>query len=248
MKTNLVFAREGSRVLRSRGLLLVCLVGLTVPVMGIDLPSPGRVVREVRGAVHRVANKVEGVARKAVPVDRHYDRDDRAGTSKRQLVTPGSPNDPATITPVEPSTIVVEPAPPSPVVEGAPKTPESLRQPAPLPAPEEPVLQPEGNAPRVPPSEPVASSRREAPVVDPAPLPEQASGSPTGQSKQTVDKAKPQGPPVAAAEVARPVPGKPGLVYAPGSKETAEDMIDVRGFESGQPVRDPRTGKIFRVP
>ena len=49
-------------------------------------------------------------------------------------------------------------------------------------------------------------------------------------------------------DFARPVPGKRGLVYPPGVKESAENMVDVSGFETGQIVRDPRTGKLFRVP
>jgi hypothetical protein len=49
-------------------------------------------------------------------------------------------------------------------------------------------------------------------------------------------------------EFARPVPGKRGLVYPPGASEAPENMVDVDGFQSGQMVRDPRTGKLFRVP
>ena len=49
-------------------------------------------------------------------------------------------------------------------------------------------------------------------------------------------------------EFARPIPGKPGLVYPPGAKESTENMVDVTGFQSGQMVRNPRTGELFRVP
>jgi hypothetical protein len=49
-------------------------------------------------------------------------------------------------------------------------------------------------------------------------------------------------------EFARPIPGKPGLVYPPGAKESPENMVDVTGFQSGQMVRNPRTGELFRVP
>jgi hypothetical protein len=49
-------------------------------------------------------------------------------------------------------------------------------------------------------------------------------------------------------EYARPVPGKSGIVYPPGAKESPENMVDVTGFQSGQMVRDPRTGNLFRVP
>lgn len=49
-------------------------------------------------------------------------------------------------------------------------------------------------------------------------------------------------------ESARPVPGKPGLVYPPGAEETSDNWVDVREFKAGQLVRNPRTGKLFRVP
>jgi hypothetical protein len=49
-------------------------------------------------------------------------------------------------------------------------------------------------------------------------------------------------------EFARPVPGKPSLVYPPGATESAENMVDVSGFTPGQMVRDPRTKALFRVP
>jgi len=54
--------------------------------------------------------------------------------------------------------------------------------------------------------------------------------------------------PSSAVEFGRRVPGKPGVVYPPGVKEAPENMVDVGGFQSGQLVRDPRTGKLFRVP
>jgi len=46
----------------------------------------------------------------------------------------------------------------------------------------------------------------------------------------------------------RPVPGRPGLVYPPGSKPTPENRIDVSGISPGTKVRDPSTGQIFLVP
>jgi hypothetical protein len=49
-------------------------------------------------------------------------------------------------------------------------------------------------------------------------------------------------------EFARPVPGKRGLVYPPGAAESPENLVDITGFLNGQIVRDPRTGKLFRVP
>ena len=49
-------------------------------------------------------------------------------------------------------------------------------------------------------------------------------------------------------EFARPVLGKRGLVYPPGVEEKPENMVDVSGLNPGQLVRDPRSGKLFRVP
>jgi antitoxin (DNA-binding transcriptional repressor) of toxin-antitoxin stability system len=54
----------------------------------------------------------------------------------------------------------------------------------------------------------------------------------------------PEGPPPFAV----PVPGKKGLVYPPGEPETRENRVDVRDAAPGETVRDPRTGKTFRVP
>lgn len=72
----------------------------------------------------------------------------------------------------------------------------------------------------------------------PAPLPEPS----MAPSKTTVTPAD------ANIEFARPVPGKRGLVYPPGVKESSENMVDVGDFETGRIVRDPRSGKLFRVP
>lgn len=45
--------------------------------------------------------------------------------------------------------------------------------------------------------------------------------------------------------VAKPVPGKPGLVFSPFK---ANAYIDVSGYASGSKVKDPDTQKIFVVP
>ncbi len=72
-----------------------------------------------------------------------------------------------------------------------------------------------------------------------APLPE------SGESAAPKAAAPAEEPTI---DFARNVPGKRGLVYPPGAKESEENMVDVGGFQSGQIVRDPRTGKLFRVP
>jgi hypothetical protein len=72
----------------------------------------------------------------------------------------------------------------------------------------------------------------------PAPLPEN-----TPSSRKTAT-----GTDEGQIEFARPVPGKRGLVYPPGVAESPQNLVDVGDFLSGQIVRDPRTGKLFRVP
>jgi hypothetical protein len=55
-------------------------------------------------------------------------------------------------------------------------------------------------------------------------------------------------PSTAAPSYGTPVPGRRGFVYPPGVDAKPENMVDVRDFQPGQKVRDPRTGKIFLVP
>ena len=46
--------------------------------------------------------------------------------------------------------------------------------------------------------------------------------------------------------VAKPVPGKPGLVYSPFNANSG--YIDVSGYTPGSKVKDPDSQKIFIVP
>lgn len=43
-----------------------------------------------------------------------------------------------------------------------------------------------------------------------------------------------------------PVPNRPGFVVSPYSP--GGGFVDIQGYASGSPVRDPYSGKIFRVP
>jgi hypothetical protein len=54
--------------------------------------------------------------------------------------------------------------------------------------------------------------------------------------------------PVSAAQfsVAKPVPGKPGLVFNPFNANGG--YIDVSGFAPGSKVKDPESHQIFIVP
>jgi hypothetical protein len=69
---------------------------------------------------------------------------------------------------------------------------------------------------------------------------------------RSIETTSPRAPapatPPAGPATAKPVPGKNGMVYPPGEEESLATMIDVRDIPSGTLAKDPRTGKIFRVP
>jgi hypothetical protein len=81
------------------------------------------------------------------------------------------------------------------------------------------------------------TTRREPPPEVSAPPP------PTTTTTTTVAPA-----PASTPTYGTPVPGRRGFVYPPGVDTKPENMVDVRDFQPGQKVRDPRTGKIFLVP
>lgn len=73
---------------------------------------------------------------------------------------------------------------------------------------------------------------------------------PTVVTEKTESPA-PSAPPVVPAREAeipfgKPVAGKPGFVYSPF--DTKGGYVDVTGYRSGSLVKDPYTGKIFKVP
>ncbi len=55
-----------------------------------------------------------------------------------------------------------------------------------------------------------------------------------------------QPPPIAECPVATPVLGKPGFVISPFAPKAG--YVDVTGLPPGSEVKDPYTGKTFRVP
>jgi hypothetical protein len=71
---------------------------------------------------------------------------------------------------------------------------------------------------------------------------------PVSPAVQTQNSSQAAPLPVATVAFARPVPGKKGIVYPPGSDETLDTEIDVSELQPGELARDPRTGNIFRVP
>ena len=83
------------------------------------------------------------------------------------------------------------------------------------------------------------------PVASPTPKPQVA------RNSAKTAKAKPSPSPAAGATivqfpVAKPVPGRSGLVFNPFNPHGA--YIDVSGYASGSKVKDPDSQKIFVVP
>lgn len=193
-------------------------------------PSPGKVLRDIRGFIHRVGNGVKDAGKQtwgAVRDRFRDDDDDKAPPSSRKTPQRTYSGDgisldrPPVIRPKEPT---------RPRGGEEPKPGIILRDTSPggpITAPKEEIK----------PAEPEASP---APTeTAPAPAPDKSVSTPP----KTTEPAGEGG-----IEFARPVPGTRGLVYPPGAKESDETMVDVSGFTSGQIVRDPRTGKLFRVP
>jgi hypothetical protein len=83
-------------------------------------------------------------------------------------------------------------------------------------------------------------------VPSPTPTPRVASRK-SGRSTASAG-AKTKGSPTATAKfpVAKPVPGKPGLVFNPFNPN--DGYIDVSGYAPGSKVKDPDSQKIFIVP
>jgi hypothetical protein len=89
------------------------------------------------------------------------------------------------------------------------------------------------------------------PLPAPTPAPRVASHQTTKLSssttaKPTGAKTSPSAATAAQFPVAKPVPGKPGLVFNPFKSNGG--YIDVSGYAPGSKVKDPETQKIFVVP
>jgi hypothetical protein len=97
----------------------------------------------------------------------------------------------------------------------------------------------------------VTNPGRPLPVPSPTATPRAASRKATQQSAHATPKpatSKPSPSALSAAQfpVAKPVPGKPGLVFNPFKANGG--YIDVSGYAPGSKVKDPETQKIFTVP
>jgi hypothetical protein len=89
------------------------------------------------------------------------------------------------------------------------------------------------------------------PLPVPTPTPRVASrksnhrvGSPTPKPSASKSNSLPSG--AAQFPVAKPVPGKPGMVFNPFKANGG--YIDVSGYARGSKVKDPESQKIFIVP
>ena len=189
-------------------------------------PSPEKVVSDIRSFIHRVAGRVKHAGKKTWNAVREpfVEEDNGPSTPPRRPRTPSRPASPV-----------------------APR----LQQPRPAPA-EAPEFFETRTAGRVAGAAEQPLSAPVRPGPDDAVVPFQPT-EPTAGPRP--DRKTPPDAPKAALpaaeetfEFARPVPGKRGLVYPPGLAQKPENMVDVEGLTPGQLVRDPRSGKLFRVP
>ncbi|HLW36439.1 MAG TPA: hypothetical protein VKS98_12345 [Chthoniobacterales bacterium] len=87
------------------------------------------------------------------------------------------------------------------------------------------------------------------PLPAPTPTPRTGphkTGSAAATPKPSAAKATSSAKAKSPFPVAKPVPGKPGLVFNPF--KTNGNYIDVSGYAPGSKVKDPDTQKIFVVP
>lgn len=108
---------------------------------------------------------------------------------------------------------------PNPPVAGAPTQVLAPQVPAPIPAPAPVVVAPQTPAPL---GNPNAAS---------------PSGPISGNPAPTTS--------VGGIPVARPVPGRPGMVFSPRDQNR---VINVEGLKPGTKARDPQTNEIFIIP
>jgi hypothetical protein len=221
-----------------RHLTWLCALSIVMPAYALELrivppPPPEKVVREARGFFHRLFNN-----------DRNRTRstDQPRVTSRSKSSTIPAPG-PGTIVYSEDGRLYRQEVSVSPEPRMRPGTelPPRIR-------PVEPqmkVTTPKSSTSAA--RKPSATPKPEATAVPPpapiTPLPE------TSAQSASINSSAPPAPPAdESIQYARPVPGKRGLVYAPGGEESSATMVDVSEFKPGQLARDPRTGKIFRVP
>jgi hypothetical protein len=209
-------------------------------------PPPEKVVRDIRGFFHRVAHGVKDVSKQTWGAIRErFEEDDRPVQIPRSAARPKPAENPESFSrskdavpyrydDADPFDPKGKPQMIHPANDDLPQVNVTTRDPART-----------GQVEQVKPAQPSNRNPFLTPEPGPAAAPTQPAslpGTPSTPPKATVPPAD------ANIEFARPVPGKRGLVYPPGARESQEYMVDVGDFPTGQIVRDPRTGKLFRVP
>lgn len=106
-------------------------------------------------------------------------------------------------------------------------------------------------------------ARRSSPVIvdeGPTPAPTPARNRPSVNSvpdnvvaeTQKTNTVTPAPAPVPAVEenlpFGTPVAGRPGMVVSPYTDPSKKQLVDVTGLPAGEKVKDPYSGKLFRVP
>ena len=93
----------------------------------------------------------------------------------------------------------------------------------------------------------VTNPGRPLPAATPTPRMTSRKSSNAGpKAKPSASKTTGAGTAKSQFPVAKPVPGKPGLVFSPFKANGS--YIDVSGYAPGSKVKDPDTQKIFVVP
>jgi hypothetical protein len=241
-------------------LIIACLVAFSSPAeakekekqKGFRLPPPpppGKVVRDIRGFFHRVADGVKDASKQTWGAIRdRFDGDEPPPRTAR--------------TKPRPKTNEMPPPDSAAFARSKEAVPYPHDDADPFAGPRPPGTPPEGPTPeQVAPQDAARFGQTVDPkAADPAahqPSPSAASESPAPSSPSLSPPTKDPVPSTPSTieppldgniPYAQPVPGRRGLVYPPGAKATEESMIDVGDFQTGQIVRDPRSGKLFRVP
>jgi hypothetical protein len=231
----------------SAGLLGLVLISASMTPSAVEardiLRIPERVVNRARATVGRIAGEISGDRRSSKPPSSKAKTPPPPVQAPLPEETTVITNDPLSSTYTTPTVIVTPttPAPPVPPMPSElPLSERSTTAVKPRVTPTEAAPAPANPPTRL---EPLA----QPPSLEDTPALTDAKPAPTPTVKSKPDVAAkapaPDGP-----AVARRVPGKEGMVYPPGVEESTATMIDVRGMASGQLAKDPRTGKIFRVP
>ncbi len=215
---------------------------------GFHLPPPSKVVRDVKTIIERVKTSVKGVSKQTWNAIREPFRDEEDEDDAEVVIPRKRPSKPESKSSFSRSKEAV------PYRYDDADRPAGELKPERMGPPDEPLPKVNvGSAetetgPAISSNKPSVSPESRRPFMTPEEKAPTITDAPTGPSIQPeAPKSTPPGVDP-NMEFGRPVPGKRGLVYPPGADDSSENMVDVSDFKTGQIVRDPRTGKLFRVP